>query len=295
MKVVKLTDKNVTAFRSYFKQFSHEQDESNPPLDDFTPGDDDPVYLLVKGNEIRGAAALMLHTEYREVRMARLRMFHAVDGDYLSYLKLLNSILLHTSGLTSIYGFIEDKYSNIANIWEDLGFESRRFSWILKRDTGNFTKPEFPEGFELRTFRDGTDEENWCDIINDAFAHTLGHVRLTKEKIAQWKLDPTYIDDGMKMLWYKDKPVGTLALIKEMHEGDEVIFIEAIGVLTEEQGKGLGKNLLRAGLEYANNYGYKKAMLSVNGENDKAAEMYFREGFKKEALYKCYYYDMKNN
>ena len=294
MKVVKLTEKNIPAFKQYFKQYSHEQDESNPPLDDFTAGENDPVYLLVNGSEVRGAAALMLHPEYREVRQARLRMFHAADGDYLSYLKLLNSILLHTSGLTSIYGFIEDNYSNIAKIWEDLGFESRRFAWILTRDTKEFTGPHFPEGYELRNFREGIDEENWCDIINDAFAHTLGHVRLTKEKIAHWKLDPTYIDDGMKMLWHKEKPVGSLALIKEIHEGEEIIFIEAIGILTEEQGKGFGKNLLRAGIEYAINYGSKKAMLSVNGENDKAADMYFREGFKKEALYKCYYFDIKN-
>lgn len=132
MKSVKLAKNQIPAFKECFAKYSHEQDESNPPLDDFIINEDDPVYLLVKGNEIRGAAALMLHTEYREVRQARLRLFHAVEGDCLSYLKLLNSILLHTQGLTSIYGFIEDNYSHIAAIWEDLGFKSRRFAWVLK-------------------------------------------------------------------------------------------------------------------------------------------------------------------
>ncbi len=294
MKVVKLTDKNVPAFRSYFKQFSHEQDESYAPLDDFTPGDDDPVYLMVEGNEIRGAAALMLHPEYREVRMARLRMFHAVNGDYLSYLKLLNSILLHTSGLNSIYAFIEDNYSNIAKIWEDLGFESRRFAWILERDTENINRPDFPSGYELKAYRDGIDEDSWCEIINDAFGHSLGHVRMTRERIDKMKLSPDYIKEGVKILWYNNEPVGSLTLTKDSKDGEEVIFIEGIGVKTEFQGKGLGKSLLRAGLEFAVNYGVKKAMLSVNGENDRAADMYFKEGFKKEALYKCYYLDIKN-
>nr|HMQ81236.1 hypothetical protein [Ignavibacteria bacterium] len=227
MKVVKLTENNIPAFKSYFKQFSHEQDESNPPLDDFTVGENDPVYLLVKDNEIRGAAALMLHPEYREVSQARLRMFHAADGDYLSYLKLLNSILLHTSGLTSIYGFIEDNYSNIAKIWEDLGFESRRFAWILIRDTKDYTKPQFPEGYELRTFREGIDEENWCNIINDAFGHSLGHVRMTPERLKHWRLDPAYIDGGMKLLWNDSVPVATLSLTNEEHKGEDLIFIEA--------------------------------------------------------------------
>jgi len=294
MKVVKLTEKNIPAFKSYFKQFSHEQDESNPPLDDFTVSDDDPVYLLVKGYEIRGAAALMLHPEYREVRQARLRMFHAADGDYLSYLKLLNSILLHTSGLTSIYGFIEVNYSNIAKIWEDLGFESRRFAWILIRDTGNYTKPRFPEGYELRNFRDGIDDQHWCDITNDAFGHSLGHVRMTPERVKHWQIDPSYIADGMKLLWFNDKPVATLGMTKDDHNGEEIIFIDSIGVLNEYQGKGLGKNLLRAGIQYATEYGSPRVMLSVNGENEKAADMYFREGFKKEALYKNYHLDTTN-
>jgi hypothetical protein len=33
-------------------------------------------------------------------------------------------------------------------------------------------------------------------------------------------------------------------------------------------------------------------MLSVNAENEKAAELYFNEGFKKDALYICYHYNI---
>ncbi len=294
MKVVKLTDKNIPAFKEYFKKYSHEQDESNPPLDDFTINENEPAFLLIQNNEIRGAAALMMYPEYREVRLARFRIFHSINGDYISYNKLLNSILLYTHGLTSIYCFIEDKFSNIAVLWEEMGFRSRRFSWILEMELASIVKSDFPKGYELRTFRYGVDEDNWCSMINEAFEHSLGHVRMTPGRIDQWRIDPTYIKGGMKLLWFNDKPIGTVALIKETHNNEEVIFIETISVLNEYQGKGLGKNLLRAGLEFAVNYGVKKAMLSVNGENDKAADMYLKEGFKKEALYKCYYYDIKN-
>jgi len=292
LRVDKLTEKNIPAFKHYFKKYSHEQDESCPPLDDFSINEDDPVYLLIEDGKITGAAALMLQPEYREARLARFRIFHTIDGDYISYNKLLNSILLHTSGLTSIYAFIEDNYSNIANIWVDLGFEARRFAWILRRPAGNNTKPEFPPGFELRTFRDGIDEERWCTITNDAFEHSLGHVRMTPERLAHWRIDSTYIDGGMKLLWHNDKPVATLALTREEQKGEEVLFIDAIGVLTEFQGQGLGRNLLRYGIQYAAENNFGKVMLSVNGENDKAAGIYFKEGFEKEALYKCYYLDV---
>ncbi|MEO8514803.1 MAG: GNAT family N-acetyltransferase [Ignavibacteria bacterium] len=294
MKVIKLTEANIPAFKEYFKKYSHEQDESNPPLDDFKITDDEPAFLLIENNEIRGAASLMIYPEYREVRLARFRIFHTINNDFISYNKLLNNILLHTNGLTSIYCFIEDKFSNIAKLWEEMGFQSRRYAWILVMELAPNVKADFPEGYELRTFRDEVDEENWCSVINDAFEHSLGHVRMTPEKLSHMRITTGYIKEGMKILWHSDKPVGTIMLDKETINNEEVIFIDAVSVLNEYQGKGLGKNLLKAGLEFAVNYGVKKAMLSVNGENEKAAEMYLKEGFKKEALYKCYYYDIKN-
>lgn len=293
MKILKLSENLIPDFKEYYAKYSHEQDESFPPVDDFTINENDPVYLLVNGKEIRGAAALMLHPEYREVRQARLRMFHAADGDYLSYLKLLNSILLHTHGLTSIYGFIEDNYSHIAKIWEDLGFNARRFAWVLIRHNTENKQANFPAGYELKTFRENIDEDSWCAVINDAFGHSLGHVRMTPEKIRYWKLEKGYLQEGMKLLWYNDKPVGSIGITKDNHKGSEIYFIDAVAVINDFQGKGLGKNLLRAGIEFAVNSGIQKVMLSVNGENDKAADMYFREGFEKEALYKCFYLDIK--
>ena len=258
MKVIKLTEINIPAFKEYFKKYSHEQDESNPPLEDFKITEDEPAFLLIQDGEIRGAASLMIYPEYREVRLARFRIFHSINSDYISYNKLLNSILLHTHGLTGIYCFIEDKYSNIALLWEEMGFESRRYAWILEKDLSSYVKPEFPAGYVLKTFRDGVDEENWCMIINEAFEHSLGHVRMTPERIAGWRFNPSYIPAGMKLLWHNDKPIGTLALNKETHENEEVIFIEAIGVLSKYQGSGLGKNLLRAGIDFAASYGVKK-------------------------------------
>ena len=46
LRVDKLTEKNIPAFKHYFKKYSHEQDESCPPLDDFSINEEDPVYLL---------------------------------------------------------------------------------------------------------------------------------------------------------------------------------------------------------------------------------------------------------
>jgi mycothiol synthase len=206
---------------------------------------------------------------------------------------LLEQILKHTGGLNSIYCYVEDKHSGVKSVWEKLGFTIWRYSWILSKDTGDITASGFPEGFELRTFRDGVDEDVWCGIINESFANMLGHTTMRPEKIEEWRKEPSYIPGGMKLLWHGEKPVATAAMIKETDNGEESIFIEAVGVLNDYQGRGLGRNILRAGVEFAKDFGVKKAMLSVNAENEKAVQLYLNEGFKKEELYICYRYHIK--
>lgn len=296
MKTIPLTNDRIKDFRNYYRKFSREQDESYPPQEDYTVREDEPVYLLVddKGR-ISGAAALMLHKEYLEAGDARFRMFHCKDSNAEGYKILLDRILEHTHGLNSIYCFIEDRYSDTGAVWKQMGFTPRRYSWVLSRGLEGITEPEFPGEYELKSFREGVDENSWCEIINEAFGNSLGHVRMHPEKITDARKDPSYIKSGVKMLWHNDKPVGTVAMIKEEINGEEVIFIEAIALRNAYQGKGLGKNILRSGVKFAKDFGAKHAMLSVNAENEKAAGMYFKEGFKKEEMFTCYHYIVNNN
>jgi mycothiol synthase len=295
MKAVKLTADLIPAFKQYYNRYSSEQDESFPPGDDYMLREDEPAYLLLDdAGIIHGAAVLMNHKAYAEAESARFRMFHC-DVQYdINYRLLLDEILKHTSGLNDIYCFVEDNRTGIRDSWERTGFTIKRYSWVLKRITSGYTQPEFPQGYELRTFRPGMDEEAWCDIINESFAEMQGHTQLYPEKIGEWRKDPSYIADGMKLLWHGNNPVGTMALIKEDENNEEVIFIEAVGILNSYQGQGLGKNMIRAGIEFAENFGTKHVMLSVNAENERAAELYLKEGFRKDALFICYSYKLRN-
>jgi mycothiol synthase len=296
MRTVKLSEDRISDFRKYYNKYSKEQDESFPVVDDYSIREDEPVYLLVdEKDSIHGAAAILLRKEYVEVKQARFRFFHCIQKSEEHYKMLLDEILKHTGKLNSIYAFIEENYGDTIKIWKSLGFNAQRYAWVLLRETGDSAGPEFAEGFELRTMRDGIDEDAWCGIINEAFEHTLGHTRLYPEKIDEWRKEDNYLSGGMKMLWdvKVNKPIATIAMINEDMNGEKIIFIDAVGVLNSFQGKGIGRNLIRAGIEFAKNYGSKKVMLSVNAENEKAAELYFNEGFKKDALYICYHYNIK--
>ena len=89
--------------------------------------------------------------------------------------------------------------------------------------------------------------------------------------------------------WSEDVKNRKEAILKENENGEDVAFIEAVGILNSYQGRGLGKNLIRAGLEFSMDSGFNNVMLSVNAENERAADLYVREGFKKEALIICYH------
>lgn len=86
-----------------------------------------------------------------------------------------------------------------------------------------------------------------------------------------------------------------MQLESETDDGKKTLFIEAVSVLPEYQGRGLGKNLIRSSLEFALKNGYDKAMLSVNAENENASNLYLNEGFKKKELYICYHKIINKN
>ena len=291
MKIIPLTNELVPKFREYFLTYANEQDESFPPPENYTVRDDEPVYLLTdEVYNIIGAAALMLHKQYADVKKARFRIFHCIMPDVNHYKLLLENILKHCTNLETIYCYVTDKHIQIREVWEKIGFTVWRFSWILKRTSDDVKPVSFPVGFEIRTMREGVDEQAWCDIINEAFADMLGHTEMTPGKIEEWRQsDPSFIKEGMKLVWHKDKPVATAAIIKETENTEDMIFIESIAVLNEYQGKGLGRNILRYGVKFAKDFGVKHVMLSVNAENEKAAELYLNEGFEKNELYICYH------
>lgn len=292
MKIVPLTEELVPAFKDYFRKYSIEQDDSFPPGSNYRPQSDEPAYLLIDDNgNIEGAAALMIHKQYFEARTGRFRIFHSIQKETGNYELLLKKILNHTNGINDVYCFVEEKQTATRNVWENLGFRIKRYSWILKRDTNNFSPPEYAEGYELKTFRVGVDEQACCDIINEAFADMMGHVHLYPSMIDEWRKEPSYLDNGIKILWHNNRPVATMSMEKEHENDEDIIFIGAIGVLKSYQGRGLGKNLLREGIKYGKDFGVDRVMLSVNAENEKAAELYFKEGFEKDALIICYSMD----
>jgi mycothiol synthase len=295
-KTVRVTSANSKLFTEYCRTFSKEQDESFIPEVDFVISDSEIAYMLIDNSgDVIGAISLMLFDEYVSAGFARFRIFHSTDKSVESYSLLLQAFAAEfktnpNNKIEYVYAFIEDSNSEVCRIWESLGFRIKRYSWILERSTENVSPAQFPEKFVLTAFEYPRDLQAYCDITNDAFSDIQGHVELTARIFKEWTEQKGFLSGGIKILRYDGIPAGFLRISEEVNEsGEKICFIETLAVKKEYQGKGLGRSLLRESLKLAGDSGYKKAMLSVNAENSKAADMYIKEGFKKETVYLCYY------
>ncbi len=91
---------------------------------------------------------------------------------------------------------------------------------------------------------------------------------------------------GLYLLWDGEVPIGILQI--EAFSDENKAEIGPIAVLPRYQRMGLGRSLLRFGLNTAYAAEFETVELSVNGENDKAAALYKSEGFQQDTLMLCY-------
>jgi len=143
--------------------------------------------------------------------------------------------------------------------------------------------PEWPAGLVARPFRGTADVEPWVRVFNAAFADHATPLQLDVRSITAGLADP-------------DTDNGDVILAEEAATGDLVGFcatdpgrregrvadhgeIWAVGVRPDRQGRGIGRQLVRAGVGRLRAIGVQNVSLSVNGRNEGALGLYESEGF----------------
>lgn len=290
MRILPLEINRKQEFIDYCVTHRSEHDASNlydEDLKNFIPNENNPTYILTDNNDaVVGAVSLLLSPESRKKGTVRIRILHSTIATKEAYQMMVNAILNHADGIHHIFLFIPEEKTHTRDILEELGFFVQRFAWILIRKNENILPPIFSKDYIVKPFRKGKDEEAWCNISNAAFSFFSWRVNIAAESVIFDETSDTYIKDGILMLWHGEEPIGILRIEKD--PDDNVAEIGPIAILPAYQGNGLGRNLLRVGLEVGLRNGFKSTVLSVNGENQKAADLYLSEGFEKETLMYCY-------
>ncbi|MGH8995344.1 MAG: mycothiol synthase [Acidimicrobiales bacterium] len=143
------------------------------------------------------------------------------------------------------------------------------------------------EPFTLRSFRPGADEGAWLTVNNRAFAShpEQGHWDLTTLRARErtdW-FDP----DGFLMCEEDGRLAGS-CWTKVHHDRDPVLGeIYVVSVDPDFQGRGLGKLLAHAGLDWLAKRS-PVGMLYVDGTNTGAIGLYRSLGFGVDHVDRCY-------
>ncbi|MDP3178216.1 MAG: GNAT family N-acetyltransferase [Spirochaetaceae bacterium] len=253
------------------------------------------------GTRILGAAALMITPAFREVGKARFRIIHvepsvgaADEAD--AYRVLVEAVLPFAKALSFAYLFLPERARRVADIILGLGFRVERYSWLLERSLDQVEPTSFPEGYSLERIDPSEPEASslWCGIVNLAFERLAGHTRMTSERLLADR------DAGLEFpgsyLILRDAggiAVGLALTVKDVDDAQgKSALLGPIAVLPTLQGRGLGRSLLRAGMMAARDAGFSSCVLTVNSENNDAAELYLSEGFTRKDVYVCYRRDL---
>jgi mycothiol synthase len=169
--------------------------------------------------------------------------------------------------------------------------------------------PVLPEGFSVRTFEPGRDEQAWLEVNGLAFAShpEQGSITLAglHERMAQDWFDPagfllvediTATSDGgahplAAFHWTKREPASHTgrAHASDSDEGaGRRGEVYVVGVHPAYQGRGLAGPLTGLGTAFLARQGCTEVELYVDGDNTRALATYRRAGFEDTAIHVVY-------
>jgi mycothiol synthase len=131
-----------------------------------------------------------------------------------------------------------------------------------------------------RAFRVGTDEDAWLEVNNAAFSDHPEQGNWDLDVLAVHEEEPWFDPEGFRILDAGGEMAGFCWTKIHSELDPPTGEIYAIAVNPAHQGKGFGRVLLQAGLEYLRARGMQVAMLFVEESNSEAVSLYRSLGFQ---------------
>jgi mycothiol synthase len=185
-----------------------------------------------------------------------------------------------------IIGVLPDDAAGRAFL-EAAGFAFHSTLWDLRLppDTA-IAAPSWPSGVTVRTIDGSSDLPAFVELFNAAFATHATPIQMDLESVTRDREGAEIHDEDIVLVERDGRLLGFAASEpRRLAEGgvqpDAEIW--TIGVHPDEQGRGLGRQLLRAGVAYLRGLGVVTVHLSVNGRNPAALGLYESEGFERVA------------
>jgi mycothiol synthase len=187
-------------------------------------------------------------------------------------------------GITTLHANIFQDSITAKRFLTCMGFTSVRRFLELRLDLAEMVLPEISKiASRCRSLQPG-EEGRLTQLQNRSFAGTWGFNPNTIEEITYRVNLPNSSPDDIFLIFDSDKPVGycwtRIEVGKKKAPGEGTGRIYMLGVDPDYRGRGLGRQLLLAGLSYLKSKSLRVAVLTVDSENKAARALYRSVGFE---------------
>ncbi|WP_432477658.1 mycothiol synthase [Nocardioides sp. GXQ0305] len=167
-----------------------------------------------------------------------------------------------------------------ARLAKGRGFEKVRELWVMRRASSlPVGEVAVADDVVVRRFRPG-DEAELLRVNGAAFAGHPEQGKMTADDLAERMAEPWFDPEGMIVAGRGRELLGFHWTKRHSPELGEVYVV---GVDPAAQGTGLGRALTRAGLKHLADRGTHEVLLYVDADNERAVQLYARDGFTHSA------------
>ncbi len=171
------------------------------------------------------------------------------------------------------------------------GFSHVRTYWNMQWEPSPIAQPGLVAGMRFRPLILGQDEGDLAGLQNASFGDNWGFCPNTQEEIEARVRFSTMDPDGIILLEANGRVVGYNWTSLASTEMGPVGRIEMTGVHPGMRGRGLGKAVVTAGLDYLRSKGAVRVELEVDSANPAATRLYEGLGFTYAGP--TYWYEMR--
>lgn len=158
--------------------------------------------------------------------------------------------------------------------------------WLLRLDdAASPPPPAFPDDVLVRWLEPGIDEPAFVELVNEAFLDHPSPLALELAEVRRVHAKPGFDPSTILLVASASDRERLVAFCRTGRyvddDGEMAGEVKLLGVLREARGRGLGRQLVRWGIDDLRRRGVARTFISVEGANEGALGIYEAEGFRR--------------